>query len=587
MTYLTRILWEDVMTMNNIVVFGAVQSGKSTLIGYLASAHMSDKTFAIEANEIKKRIRKQGVFPKTELILPGFLALDRDEMIDNKDEYSLGTTKRIHRKKVYLEIDSSIFSNHFTFIDTPGNRAKKREQYGCMFEGDIGLCVISAIDIRQYLSLNKQDQIKKRIEARRLFAPLQFWSEFRGTDRLIVVLTKTDFFLNESDELEQIYISLRELVKTYTGQIVPIVPTNIQLTYTGEFPSRIEGNISRKDEKLIWYHGDTLLEELKKKIVIQKPRQKAPFQIAAAKQIRKIPNTSNLALKIQCIYGDLGKDDNLVLGPILNKEREQIFLQATVKSLKIEDGETTNQLSEGVIGGVIFKSLSNYGSRSANVSLADYALSPTTVLISQQFCSGNVICLHVKKDELSECAKTAISQLLPKEQLRFYWFGKAIVADVIEFFEEGQYMYISLANLSDISRGRNKIIALPAVNDNLLTLDLECLVTLRFVEYHLEDTLKRTSQNTHVLFRILGIENINCEKQFTIKLIIHQFYNEQEALNLHFAAIEKIEIYTKSDNLIIIAAKDICMGDLQEYYRYFRQYIADEGIYSYELKLFF
>lgn len=40
--------------MNNIVVFGAVQSGKSTLIGYLASAHMSDKTFAIEANEIKK-----------------------------------------------------------------------------------------------------------------------------------------------------------------------------------------------------------------------------------------------------------------------------------------------------------------------------------------------------------------------------------------------------------------------------------------------------------------------------------------------------------------------------------------------------
>ena len=576
--------------MNNIVVFGAVQSGKSTLIGYLASAHMSDKTFAIEANEIKKRIRKQGIFPKTELILPGFLALDRDEMTDDKDGHPIGTTKRIHRKKVYLEIDSSIFSNHFTFIDTPGNRAKKREQYGCMFEGDIGLCVISAIDIQQYLSLNKQDkqdQIKRRIEARRLFAPLQFWSEFRGTERLIVVLTKTDFFLNKLDELEQIYLFLRESVKMYTGQIVPIVPTNIQLTYTGtgEFPSRIEGNISSKDKKLIWYHGDTLLEELKKKVVIQEPREKALFQIAAAKQIRKIPNTSNLALKIQCISGDLGKDDNLVLGPILNKERKQVFLRATVKSLKIEDGEITNQLSEGVIGGVIFKSLSNLGSRSANVSLADYALSPTTVLINQQFCSGNVICLQVKRDELSEYANTAISQLLPKEQLRFYWFGKAIVADVIEFFEEGQYLYISLANLSDISKGKNKIIALPAC-DNLSTLDLECLVTLRFVEYYLDDSLKRASQNTHVLFRILGIKNINCEKQFSIKLIIHQFYDDQEALNLHFATIEKIEIHIKSNNLIIITAKDICMEDLQEYYRRFRHYVAYEGIYSYELKLF-
>lgn len=570
--------------LNNIVVFGAAQSGKSTLLGYLASTYMSDKTFSIEAYEIVKRIRKQGISLKSELILPGFLSLDRDELIDDKKNDPPGTSKRVHRKKVHLEIDSSVFPNYFTFIDTPGFRAKKREQYGYMFEGDIGLCVVSAIDIHHYLSLGQSNQAKKSLDTCRLFAPLRFWSEFRGTDKLVVVLTKTDFFFDKLEVLEHIYISLSKLVREYSGYEVPIVPTSIQLKYNDHILSRLESNIRCRDEKLVWYEGNSLLDELKKKIATQKPPQKVPFQIAAVKQIRKIPNTSSLALRIQCVCGDLGKEDSLLLGPILNKEREQVFLQGTVKSLKIEDGEITDRLSEGVIGGIAFKALSTYGSKSANASLADYKLSPTTVLIRKQFFCGNTICLRIKKDELSKLANIAFSQLLPKEQLHFYWFGKKIVGDVIEFFDKKEYIYITLANLADISNGSEKKIALPNP-ENLAVLDLECLVELQYVEYCLKDDLERISQHTHALFHIVDIKNISCGNRFSIELIIHHFYDGQQSLDLYFPNMGKIDIFVKDDSTIAITAKDIHMGDLQEYYRYFRRYVACEGIYSYELRL--
>lgn len=68
---------------------------------------------------------------------------------------------------------------------------------------------------------------------------------------------------------------------------------------------------------------------------------------------------------------------------------------------------------------------------------------------------------------------------------------------MIEFFDKKEYIYITLANLADISNGSEKKIALPNP-ENLAVLDLECLVELQYVEYCLKDDLERISQHTHI-----------------------------------------------------------------------------------------
>ena len=174
--------------MNNVIVFGPVQSGKSTLMGYIASSYLSDRLFADEAYEIDKRIRKLGISDvKKELILPGFLSLDKDELVDmsNLDPNGIGTTKRVHRKRIHFESNKSIFSKDLTFIDTPGIRDHRGDQYGCMFEGNIGLYVVSAIDVQRYLSLRSDNKKKLSIEKRKMFAALQFWVIIRALTNLL------------------------------------------------------------------------------------------------------------------------------------------------------------------------------------------------------------------------------------------------------------------------------------------------------------------------------------------------------------------------------------------------------------------
>lgn len=586
--------------MNNVVVFGPVQSGKSTLMGYLASAFMSDRTFALEAYEVEKRIAKLGIQQiKDELILPGFLALDRDELIDQKNENAIGTTKRIHRKKVYLELDSSFSSSRFIFIDTPGFRVRddstrtsrsrktiqyRSEHYGFMFEGDIGLYVISSLDIQQYLSLKSSDYSKRRIEERRLFSPLEFWCEYKGAKKLIVILTKTDYFLNKQSELENIYCELTRFVEHYAKQQVAIVPTSIRLGYQDDVVFRIDRNIRSKDEALTWYRGDTLLSELKKHLKSQETATTKPFRIAAAKQIRKIPNSSNIALRVQCVYGDLETHQKLVLGPVLDDAKNKVFLQATVRSLKIEDGEVTNQLPEGMIGGVAFKTLNNLGSKNATASLSDYRLTPTTVLLSGPYCTGNVLCIRIKEDELSERMNIALLQLLPKEQARFYWMGKPMTADVIELYRKGGYLHISLANLTDIFNSEENCIALPAClpSDSF---DLECLASLRYVQYFLKDEGYREVRNAHALFHVTEIKDINSRELFDIKLYIDkdaiEYDSFVQATNSCFNSNEKTYV---DSTKAVVAINNVHMRELQDIYRKLRAFAKSEGIYSFELR---
>ena len=568
--------------MNNLIVFGPVQSGKSTLMGYIASSYLSDRLFADEAYEIDKRIRKLGISDvKKELILPGFLSLDKDELVDmsNLDPNGIGTTKRVHRKRIHFESNKSIFSKDLTFIDTPGIRDHRGDQYGCMFEGNIGLYVVSAIDVQRYLSLRSDNKKKLSIEKRKMFAALQFWGDYKGADKLIIALTKTDMLSEDPEGMKTIYDAFSEITKRITGVDVPIIPTSVQLSVEDGIFKREERNIIHADKNLLWYHGPTLISVLMEKINDQNTTQRREFRLAAVRHIRKIPNSSSVALRIQCVCGDIDTSKKLILGPVRDRRKEFVFLQGTVKSLKIEDGALSDRIPEGMIGGVAFKTLSRYGSKNARVDLQDYKLTATTALLTGKMKTGNILTVRIKEDEIGGQSIQALSQLKPKAQVRFYWLGKAVIGDLIEFFRNEGYLYLSLANLADIVNGKASAFALPDC-DNLLDLALETLAEIRYSKYNLS-TDRIDSLQTHLLFRVVDIKNIDSESRYLIEFSPANYFSVFQEIQGFFSEHKKIRLDDEKKALLI---DDVRMNSLPDYYRLIRQLSTYAGIYSYTLK---
>lgn len=565
--------------MNNVIVFGPVQSGKSTLMGYIASSFLSEKLFSIEAYEIEKRIRKLGIADvKKELILPGFLALDRDELLDMNEiqKNSIGTTKRVHRKRIRFATNSTASSKEFTFVDTPGIRDYKGDQYGCMFEGNIGLYVISAIDFQQYWSLQGDNRKKRSAEKRRLFGALQFWCEYKGTEKLIIALTKTDMI---SSGLENVYDTFLKTVREIVGEGVPVVPTSVLLDDREGVFSRQERNVISLSKTTYWYQGSTLISLLNDKCETRSMVQHKDFRVAAVKQMRKIPNTSSMALRVQSVYGDIDQDDSLILGPVKNAGRESVFLRGAVKSLKIEDGALVDVLPEGVIGGVAFKNLTFYGTRSSNVNLSDFIITPTTALISGQGKVGNIVTMRVKEDEIGGFASQAVQQIKPKEQIRFYWLGKAVIGDLIELYREDGYLYFSLANITDIADHNEKKFFLPE-SENMLSLGIETLVELHFRKYNFTDA-KIESVKTHLLFRVVSISNLALEDKCSILFKPENYYSTVQDLQDNLP--RKIKASFDDDNGAI-AFEDVTVSSLADYFRAVRVLSSFVGFYSYELK---
>lgn len=569
--------------MNNVIVFGPVQSGKSTLMGYIASSYLSEKLFSTEAYEIDKRIRKLGITDvKKELILPGFISLDRDELIDMNyyEKNSIGTTKRVHRKRIHFESNSTINSTEFTFVDTPGIRDHRGDQYGCMFEGNVGLYVVSAIDIQQYLSLGKEERNKRSSEKRRLFSALQFWKDYKGSDKLLVALTKTDMIHAGQEELKKIYDFFSAMVKEIADEDVQVIPTSVLLHLKDGVFKREEQNVQHQSDEMQWYHGPTLISALNEKVQLPQTAKYKDFRLAAVRQIRKIPNSSSVALQIQGVYGGVGLTDRLILGPVKDKAKQSVFLQGTVKSLKIEDGPLTNTIPEGVIGGVAFKTLTIYDRKSANVNLRDYTITSTTALLSGRIKTGNIVTMRVREDEIGGLAAQAVAQLKPKGQIRFYWLGKAINGDLIELYQNEGYLYLSVANLADIVKQKENQFVLPDIG-SLQDLGVETLVELRLTKYNFTDD-RIESFKTHLLFRVTDIRNISAGNSYAVLFYPANYYSASQEIQ-DVLSERKQAILDNETKAIVFDS--IEMNSLPDCYRTIRQLTTYAGIYSYNMKI--
>lgn len=572
--------------MNNIVVFGAVQSGKSTLMGYLASASLSESAFANAAQQKERIIRNMEVGSiKTDMILPSFVSLDRDELKDFADKNSPGTSKRIHRKKISISVEGVLQTNRYTFIDTPGSRDCESEQYSGMFEGDLGICVLSAVDLGHYFWLDKTENERKyHSDVRRLFLPIQFWGVYKGYSNLTIVLSKADFFSDQPDRLQEIYTKLKEELKKIGADDVLVIPTSIRLFKRGDLYFRKEKNIFYRDNLLSWYCGPILTEALKEKMHIDAHHHVKDFRLAACNKICLIPNTSNYALRVKCILGDLSSNDKLVLGPMQNADREQVYLSGTVKSLKIEDSDLTNLLQEGIIGGIAFSSLHLPNNRSENQLLQRYKLLPTTVLMTGKYVAGNILRIRLKEDEIGQSTIEAMLQTLPKAQLQFYWLGKPVTADLIEHYEDKGYLYFSLANLSDMANGGSKDFALPLLEEKLPY--IECPVTMEYNEYRLEKTIEKYRVKTHSLFHVDGISSLERNQKYIVEMSADGCFLDSSRIAKYFNEFDVLHVSVSEGGILSISLGSITCQTAHKCYKKLREISIDQGFSKYQLRIF-
>ena len=67
--------------MSNFVIFGATQSGKSTLAGYVVSHTLDDQAFNKAVQQNKRKIEKMEIGEMTkDMVYVSFASLDRDEL---------------------------------------------------------------------------------------------------------------------------------------------------------------------------------------------------------------------------------------------------------------------------------------------------------------------------------------------------------------------------------------------------------------------------------------------------------------------------------------------------------------------------
>lgn len=570
--------------MKNIVVFGAVQSGKSTLMGYMASSLLTENEFSEAVYQKEKAIRNMeigGIRP--DMILPSFVSLDRDELMDFAQKNTPGTSKRIHRKKISIHANGTVQSSRYTFIDTPGSRDRRNEQYSGMFEGEIGICVLSAIDVDHYLSLDQNGNKQKFLsEKRRLFTPIQFWNVYKGSENLIIVLSKCDFFTDSSNRLQDIYYQLGREIEKICNTNVPLIPTSIQLLKNEDRYYRVEQNIFEEDDCLYWYQGPTLVHELVRRTVMDISLSHTEFRLGAAIKICQIPNSSNFALRIKCMIGALSTKDNLIIGPIQNKEKENVYLKATVKSLKYEDGELSEEIQEGSIGGVAFANLCLLDHKSGNELLQYYKLLKTTVLMSGSYRTGNAVKLRIKDDELGESTFEALMQVYPKTQLQFYWLGRKMNADIIEHYESNGYVYISLANLSLISQGLEQQFALPILSNGYPY--IECPVVLQYNEYRLEKRIEKYQVKTYALFHVAEIFSIDEENRWCIDMNVKACFVDSNRLKGYLGDKINVSVNKIRDGKTSIRIGNVTSKTAHSCFKRLRELAVDEGFCEYQLR---
>ncbi|MDD6194934.1 MAG: hypothetical protein PUB19_08555 [Lachnospiraceae bacterium] len=590
--------------MSNIVIFGATQSGKTTLLGYLATAMLRHPQLNDEILQKFKLIRNltindefgignpyNPVNVKTDVILPSFVSLDKDELRKFSDgQSSEGTTKRIHRKQLSICVsersnDKNVQNENAnvpcTFIDIPGFRQRISDKYRGFYEGDIGIAVLKLselLELWELLQSNSSPTLEEKLE-RRLFEPIRIWCSYRSASRLIIVISQIDRSWDDTlpieaainqqiKDIEKAIDCIQLYIAPFCKNIsIPIAPISIDWYR--------EPNIKKRHRMQIFFHrieeniyiappdkhlpGDgTLIQCLNRIMPQREASRNRTFSMASVnKPMRAIVNNSpKTALNVRAHHGSIHQTDTIYMGPVRDKNTGiVIYTECQAASLKADGTlSPSDTLWEGNVGGIIFKSIKNIDNGTeyhldSSSKKTDIAILKSTLLYSDRIKSGDILELEfLKKDYdtigggIDKIYSRILPSLMPFDQLSLFWYGKMITVNIVEIIKLEDRFRLSVIVSKDEQKSTHHFV-LPCKYDNTLKHCDNVLIAIPHSFYSSGKIQKETY--TYVNANVVEIKN--SENYDKVQILAHYGMNLDVFLsgNLSFVlgiAVDDIDV---------------------------------------------
>ena len=203
----------------NIVFVGHVDHGKSTTVGRLLfdSGNIDEQTL----RKLKEKAEELGK--------AGFeFAFVMDNL---KEERERGLTIDLSHKKFITN------KYEYTIIDAPGHRDFVKNMITGASQADVGVVVVAA-------SEGVMEQTKEHV----------FLCRTMGVNQLAVAVNKMDAVNYSQEKFEEVKKAVSELLKSvqYNVDEIQFIPI-----------AALHGdNVVKKSDKMPWYNGPTLLEQL-------------------------------------------------------------------------------------------------------------------------------------------------------------------------------------------------------------------------------------------------------------------------------------------------------------------------------------
>lgn len=597
--------------MSNIVIFGATQSGKTTLLGYLATAMFRHPQLNDEILQKFKLIRNltindefcignpyNPVNVKTEVILPSFVSLDKDELRKfSSDQSSEGTTKRIHRRQLSICVSERSNDKNeqnenanvpCTFIDIPGFRQRLSDKYRGFYEGDVGIAVLKLselLELWELLQSNNAPDLEEKLE-RRLFEPIRIWCCYRSATNLMIAISQIDrswdstLLPEDADkkqiaDIEKAIDCIQLYIASFCSDIsIPIAPISIGWWHEPNqkkrqrmqiFFHRVEENIyiELQDKHL---PGDGTLIQCLNRIMPQRDVSKnRSFSMASVnKPMRAIVNNSpKTALHVRAYHGSIHNFDKIYMGPVWDKNTDSIiYTECQVASLKADGTlSPSDTLWEGNVGGVIFKSIKNVDNGTeyhldSSDKKSEIAILKSTLLYSDRIKGGNIITLEfLKKDYntigggIDDIYSRILPSLMPFDQLGLFWYGKMIAVNIVEIVKLEDRLQFSVIISKDEQKSTHHFI-LPCQYDDTLKHYDNALLAIPHSFY----SSRKVQKEIYTYVNASIVEIKNSENYGKIRIISHYGMNLDVFLsrNLSF----ELEIADEDNDIYQLPIRD-------------------------------
>ena len=575
--------------MSNIVVFGPTQSGKTTLIGYLATGMLRHPQLNEEILQKLKLIKKlttndefnignpyNPINMNNEIILPSFVSLDKDELRRFKDDEStIGSTKRLHRKRLTICVSENNNNNSLqdvneniscVFVDVPGFRQRLNDKYRGFFEGEVGIAVLKLQEILELCDLkNSQIAEIQEIEKRekRLFEPIRIWCDYRSASKLVIAISQIDRRLDTSIDYdsakkhlcEDINMAI-ECIRDYTssfpgGEEILISPISIKLVCEKSkkdkkcrmsvFFRRKEHNIYKISEELGELPGDgTFISCLKRVMPLGKTDgQDAFFMASVYRPMRATVNGGNkTALNIRALHGSIHEYDNPILGPVLDKKRNEIiYSKCEISSIKADGADNCSALLlEGNAGGLIFRSIKDEQTNNKYIlssisSKSEISILKSTILYYGESKKGDLIKLEILMSEhklmdnsIDEIYGRVLHSIMPYDEIVIFWYGKKFNVNVVEIEFKEEKLCLSVIPTKAIYNNVPCFV-LPS-NQGIIKYNDNVLLAIPRIYYTTRPKKEVQGLYTYVSSTIVDIENTNKFSFVKVSLDLES-YDEQ------------------------------------------------------------